>query len=312
MPGKVIPRYPVYVPSRGRYEEGHTVKFLIEDEVPFHLVVEPQEADEYGKRYGYERLLVLPWQGDDEKRRAFTEERRIENGGLIAVRNWIKEHATAGGYDRHWQLDDNITYVMRRYRAHRLRCDSGVAFAAAEDFTDRYENVAISGLNYVMFNKDRDKVPPFYLNDRVYSCSLINNNAPFIWRLAYNDDVDICLQALAGGWCTILFNVFLIQKLRTMAVKGGNTTDLYQGDGRLKMARSLERMWPGVVTTDRRFQRPQHVVKDSWRRFDTPLKLKPGINLDELPKVDEYGMKLTQVKEIKSEDLRRLVQDKLE
>ena len=59
--------------------------------------------------------------------------------------------------------------------------------------------------------------------------------------------------------------------MRTMTMKGGNMAQLYQGDGRLTMARSLERMWPGVVSINRRFGRPQHVVKNSWRNFDTSL-----------------------------------------
>jgi hypothetical protein len=307
MTEKIIPRYPVYVPSKGRYESGLTAKFLIKDDVPFYLVVEPQEADEYGKRFGYERLLILPWQGNDERRQQFTREREIENGGLIAVRNWIKEHATEAGYLRHWQLDDNISGIVRYWKGKKIPCNSGVALAATEDFVDRYENVAIAGLNYRFF--PTPGYPPFYLNCRVYSCSLILNSLPHRWRLSYNDDTDICLQVLSDGWCTILVNVFLTNKMRTMVVKGGNTADLYQGDGRLKMARSLERMWPGVVETDRRFKRPQHVVKDAWRAFDTQLKLKPGIVVDNKP--NEYGMELVQVKPIKSEALKELVKDKL-
>ena len=72
------------------------------------------------------------------------------------------------------------------------------------------------------------------------------------------------------------------------------------------MARSLERKWPGVVETKRRFQRPQHVVKNQWRRFDTPLKLKSEIDLAALPKVDEYGMRLTKIRDIKSPELQKL------
>jgi hypothetical protein len=74
------------------------------------------------------------------------------------------------------------------------------------------------------------------------------------------------------------------------------------------MARALERMWPGVVETRRRFQRPQHVVKDAWKRFDTPLKLKPGIDLAAMTP-NEYGMELVQVKPIKSETLRKLIEE---
>lgn len=294
MAERALPRYPVYVPSKGRYESGLTMKMLIADEVPFHLVVEQQEADAYGKRYGYERLLVLP----------------ESNQGLIYARNVIKAHATEAGHARHWQLDDNIRVVYRRYRAQRIPCNSGVALRVAEDFTDRYTNVAISGLNYGMFVPEGVKIPPFYLNCRVYSCTLVRNDIPNRWRLRYNDDTDICLQVLADGWCTILLNAFLIDKIRTMLVPGGNTADLYQGDGRLLMARTLERVWPGVVETDRRFQRPQHVVKDSWRRFDTPLQLRPDIDIDALKaQKNEYGLSLKQVApEVKSAALRQMLE----
>jgi hypothetical protein len=305
-------QYPIYVPSKGRADVCLTAQFLVADEAAFHLVVEPQEYDLYASRFGAERVLVLPWRGDDERRQAFCAERGIENGGLIAVRNWIKEHAIAGGHARHWQLDDNIECVKRRHQGLRIVCNANFALAACEEFVDRYENVAIAGLNYVMFAgrgmAGGKPIPPFQVNCHVYSCSLILNSIPHRWRARYNDDTDICLQVLADGWCTVLFNAFLIKKKKTMTVKGGNTQDLYQGDGRLRMARSLERQWPGVVKTDRRFKRPQHVVKDAWKRFDTPLRLKPGIDLAALPKVNEYGMTLKQVKPIKSEALRRLVE----
>jgi hypothetical protein len=258
--------------------------------VPFMLVVEPQEAQRYADRFGMARVHVLA----------------EDNQGLIYARNAIKEHATAAGHARHWQLDDNIRYIERLYHGRRLRCPAAVALIVAEDFTDRYENIALSGLNYHMFVDG--KRPPFYLNQRVYSCSLVNNAIPHRWRSVYNDDTDICLQVLADGWCTVLINAFLIEKATTMTVKGGNTKDLYQGDGRLKMARSLERLWPGVVTIDRRFDRPQHVVKDSWRRFDTPLIRKPGIDIDQM-EPNEYGMRLQQVKEITSPELRRLLDE---
>ncbi len=287
----LLPRYPVYIPSRGRVDVCQTANFLVKDSVPFHLVVEPNEYKAYAKKYGKKGILVLPWND-------------LGMSGLIAVRNWIKEHATAKGHKRHWQLDDNIRAIFRRYRGLPMYCPAGVALAAAEDFVDRYENIAIAGFNYEMFsinNRTRTKV--FNLNAHVYSCSLVLNDIPHRWRLAYNDDVDICLQVLADGWCTILFNVWLIDKTATMMVKGGNTP-IYQGDGRLKMARSLERMWPGVVKTKRRFRRPQHVI--NWSRFDTPLKLKPGIDLSKM-KPNEYGMKLVQVKKIKSKGLKKIL-----
>lgn len=272
---------PVYVISKGRADQCLTAKFLRRDGVPFRLVVEPQEAEAYRATFPKE-VLVLPFSNLGQ--------------GSIPARNWVWEHAKASGAERHWILDDNISGIWRRYKARKIRCEAGVALQVAEDFADRFTNVAIAGLNYYMFSINHVKQPPFYLNVHVYSCLLILNSLPYRWRGRYNEDTDLCLQVLAGGWCTVLLNAFLAWKMTTMTMKGGNTEDLYAGDGRLKMARSLERAWPRVVTTARRYGRPQHVVRNAWRGFDTQLKLKPGLDLSKL-KPNEYGMKLVQAKE---------------
>lgn len=287
------PRYPIYVVSKGRHQWNRTARFLERDGTDFRLVVEPQEADAYAAKHGRDRLLVLPF----------------SNLGLgsIPARNWIWEHAKAAGHERHWILDDNINSIYRRYRAERIRCDSGPAFAACEDFVERYENVPLAGLNYNMFSPRHNKMAPFYLNVHVYSCLLIQNDLPFRWRGRYNEDADLCLQVLSAGLCTILFNALLCDKEQTMVMKGGNTEALYAGDGRLKMAQALAAAWPGVVTVNRRFNRAQHYVRDSWKGFDTPLKLKEGIDLSAIPPVDEYGLRLVELQLVQSRALRKLL-----
>jgi hypothetical protein len=291
MDDRILPRYPVYVISKGRHDNGLTAKFLLRDKVPFKIVVEPQESEQYAAAFGAENMLVLPFSN-------------LGLGGIPA-RNWCWEHSISIGAKRHWILDDNIRQVKRFYKGKRIPCESGPAFAAIEDFTDRYENLWISGMNYTMFGYP--KLPPFFLNVHVYSCLLIQNDIPHRWRGRYNEDTDLCLQVLSSGKCTALFNAFLIEKMASMVMKGGNTDQLYKGDGRLKMARSLERVWPHVVGVDRRFKRPQHVVSDSWRKFDTPLKLKDGIDLNSI-KPNEYGLRLTAQRRIKSGSLREFAE----
>jgi hypothetical protein len=260
--GSVVTKYPLYVPSKGRADCCYTAEFLIRDQVPFRLVVEPSEEKAYRAQFPDVEVLVTP---KDDMR-------------LLGVRNWIRDHSVSLGAERHWQFDDNIVLMARWHKAQRIRCDSKIGFAAAEEFTDRYTNIGLSGFNYDMFAVG--KAPPFRVNTHVYSASLIKNDMPHTWRLLYNDDTDLCLQVLAGGLCTVQINAFVVKKLRTMIVKGGNTEDLYQGDGRLKMARTLERMWPGIVTTERRYGRPQHVI--NWRKFRTPLIRRDDLDWDEI------------------------------
>tara|TARA_R110002167_G_scaffold122035_3_gene300485 strand:- start:10430 stop:11308 length:879 start_codon:yes stop_codon:yes gene_type:complete len=290
---KIKPKYPIYVPSYQRHDNCLTAQFLIKDKTPFHLVVQPQERAAYQKALPTcKSIIVLP--------------KSVK--GLMATRNWIKAHSIKNGDDRHWQVDDNCRLCRRIYKGKKIQCDSNFAFRAVEDFTDRYENIAISGMNYTMFSPPQ--LPPFAVNNHVYSCSLINNVIPHQWRLEYNDDTDLCLQVLADGWCTVLMYAFTIDKMRTMTIKGGNTDDLYQGDGRLEMSRSLERVWPHIVKTDRRFERPQHKIRDSWKGFRTRLIRRKDIDFDKFNKVDEFGMKLKQVKKsIKSELLRNMIKE---
>jgi hypothetical protein len=286
-------RYPVYVISKGRADRCLTARFLTKDRTPFALVVEPQEAEQYAAKFPDTRLLTLPFSSLGQ--------------GSIPARNWVWEHAKENGCERHWIIDDNIYKIERRFEGRRIPCIADLALGAVEDFIDRYENVAIAGLNYHMFAPGDRTIKPFVVNAHVYSCLLIRNDLPYRWRGRYNEDTDLCLQVLAGGWCTVQVSTFLIHKVPTMKMKGGNTDELYQGDGRLKMARSLERMWPGVVETKRRFHRPQHVIANAWQYFNTPLKLKA-----DAPPADpeKYAMKLEQIKPIKSERLREWYQQR--
>jgi hypothetical protein len=266
------PKYPVYIPSRGRAESRYTMKALDKIRVPYFVVVEREEYDQYASVIESSRLLVLPESGR----------------GLIFARCWIKQHSIANGDNRHWQFDDNIAWFARLNRNLKVPVGDGTIFRCMEDFSDRYENVAISGPNYFMFAKRKQKIPPIVLNTRVYSCSLINNAIPYEWDLFYNDDTDICLKALKGGWCIVQFNAFLCWKHPTMKVSGGNTP-IYQGDGRLRMAKMLADRHPDVVKITQKWGRWQHSV--DYRPFrGNQLKLRPDAVIPE--GVNNYGMRL--------------------
>lgn len=287
------PRWPIYIPSKGRAGQMFTARMFDRDGVPYRVVVEPSQVEAY--RAYRDRLLVLPEDG----------------GGLVYSRNWIKDHSREAGEERHWQFDDDIQYISHLYRGFRIRCDAGVALAACEDFVDRYENVALASLNSEFFIVSMHGVaaqrwPPFYLNGRCYTVFLILNSTANRFRYRYNEDTDMSLQILADGWCTVLFNAFLIKTMETMSA-GGGQTPIYVNDGRLRMSRQLERVWPGVVKTKRRFGRPQHQVAAHWKKFDTPLRLKPGVDLSKI-QPNDYGLRLREVAPVRSANLRRLLE----
>jgi len=274
------PKYPIYIISKGRWERRQTSKALEIMQVPYHIVVEPQEYKMYAANIDKSKILVLPFSNLGQ--------------GSIPARNWVWEHAISIGAERHWILDDNIDSFYRLNQNMKLIVTTASIFKCAEDFVDRYENIAIAGFQYNSFVFKDAVVPPYRLNTRIYSCILLKNNLPYRWRGRYNEDTDLSIRALKDGWVTMLFNAFLANKETTMRAKGGNTDELYQGEGRKIMAESLAEQHPDVATVTWKFGRWHHQV--DYRRFKTN-KLKKKSNLD-IPKgVNNYGMKIKEYNE---------------
>ncbi len=249
--------------------------------VPYRIVVEPQEYDNYAQYIEPSKILTLPFSNLGQ--------------GSIPARNWVWEHSIQEGHKRHWILDDNILCFYRLNANRRIPVDSGTIFRVAEIFTDRYENIGISGLNYTTFAQDRsERIPPYYLNTRVYSMILIDNSLPHRWRGKYNEDTDLSIRVMKDGLCTVLFNAFLGDKTQTMLMKGGNTDTIYnQGDDRLEFAKSLAEQHPDVVKVVWKFNRWHHQVDYSGFRRLNKLKFKDDIEIGE--GVNNFGMVLKRV-----------------
>lgn len=271
------PKYPVYIISKGRWKSRLTSKALEKLGVPYHIVIEPQEYEEYAKVIDPKKILVLPFSNLGK--------------GSIPARNWVWEHSLSIGAERHWILDDNIRHFRRLYKGKRVRVTDGTIFKCAEDFVDRYENVAMAGFQYTFFCVQTSK--PILLNTRIYSCILLKNDIPHRWRGRYNEDTDLSIRILKDRWCTVLFYIFLADKMATMTMKGGDTDKLYKQDrkfdGRLAMAKSLQEQHPDIVTIKWKWGRWQHSVDYSKFRNNKlipkkDLKIESGIN--------NYGMKL--------------------
>jgi hypothetical protein len=272
------PDYPVYIISKGRWERRLTSRTLEAIGVPYQIVVEPQEYARYAGVIEPSKILVLPFSNLGQ--------------GSIPARNWVWEHAISTGSRRHWILDDNISSFYRLNRNLKTMVTSGTIFKVAEDFVDRYENVAIAGFNYHWLCVATDWYPAYYLNTRIYSCILIQNDLEHRWRGRYNEDTDLSLRVLKDGLCTVLFNAFLCSKQSTMTAKGGNTDELYQGDGRLKMALSLVDQHPDLVTVKWQYGRWQHAV--DYRPFlRTHLVRREDLEIPD--GVNEFGMALREV-----------------
>src|SRR5580765_5571240 len=153
------PVHPVYVISKGRWESRLTVKALEWMNVSYRVVIEPQEYDRYAGVIDPKKILTTPFSNLGQ--------------GSIPVRNFVWDHALSLGAERHWVLDDNMDGFVRLCRNSKIQFKTGSPFRLAEMFVDRFENVDLAGFHYDFFAKRKQKLPPFYINRRIYSCILI-------------------------------------------------------------------------------------------------------------------------------------------
>jgi hypothetical protein len=284
----LMPKYPIYIVSKGRWQKRLTADALEAMRQPYKMIVERHEFEQYAAQVGEGNVLVLPQQYLDDYDTC-DQLGSSKSKGPGAARNFAWQHAIDSGYARHWVLDDNIDGFYRLNENMKIRCEAPAIFRAAEDFVERYSNVPLAGFNYLMFAKRKDTPPPFVLNTRIYSCLLIDNALPYRWAGRYNEDTHLSLRVLKDGLCTVQFNAFLANKVRTQTMAGGNTDAFYASEGTLNKSQMLQDLHPDCSTVVWKFGRWHHFVNyNPFKR--NHLKRRDGL---EIPAgVNEYGMKL--------------------
>ena len=278
----------MYIVSKGRWETRYTSIALERLGLPYWIIVEDQEYDNYADVIHPDKILVLPQQYLDDYDTC-DDLGDSKSKGPGAARNFARQHAIDVGAKRHWVMDDNINSFQRLNQNLMCKVTNGAMFRACEDFVDRYTNVYLAGPAYDFFALAKTLMPPFVRNTRIYSVLLIQNDMPYRWRGRYNEDTDLSLRVLKDGHCTVQFNAFLQEKQTTQLIKGGNTEEFYAKEGTLPKSQMLADLHPDVATVVWKFSRWHHDVnyfpfkKNLLKKIDG-LKIPTGIN--------NYGMEL--------------------
>ena len=84
------------------------VRYLEWCNIPYKIVIEPQEYELYAENINPSKILILP------------DEYLNKNQGGIPARNFVWKHSKESGHNRHWILDDNIASYKRYYNSQRI------------------------------------------------------------------------------------------------------------------------------------------------------------------------------------------------
>ena len=282
------PKYPLYIVSKGRADSRLTSKALEKMNIPYNIVIEEQEYDDYANVIDPKKIIILDKKYQEEYE-TLDNLGNSKSKGPGPARNFIWDHSIKNGYKYHWVMDDNIERFLRLNNNLKTPVGNGSCFTAMEDFVQRYENVVMAGPQYFMFIPRKSKVPPFVKNTRIYSCNFIKNDTPFRWRGRYNEDTILSLDILKAGYCTIQFNAFMQLKTTTQVLRGGNSKEFYDKEGTLPKSQMQVDIHPDVSKIAWRFGRIHHYV-DYTPFKKIKLIKKKSYNIKK--KVDNYGMKL--------------------
>lgn len=288
------PRFPLYIVSKGRWESRLTSKALENMGVPYNIIVEEQEFQKYAEVIDKRKILILDKTFQDNYDTC--DKLGLHRGkGSGAARNFAWANAIKNGFSHHWVMDDNIDGFGRLNKNLKVKSSDGTIFACMEDFILRYKNIAMAGPNYFMFAPRKSKgIKPFTLNTRIYSCNLICNDIPFRWRGRFNEDTILSLDMLKAGYCTILFNAFLQNKITTLKMKGGNTDTIYR-DGTLPKSQMLVDVHPDVARVVNKFGRWHHHV--NYKPFQRLALIKNPACITAAG-INNYGMELKRISDV--------------
>lgn len=201
-------KYNVYIPSKGRAGKCFTVDLCEKYNIPYKVFVESNDYDSYCSAYGEDKIIDV--QGNDF-------------GCVAHSRRFIKEYSKSLGEDRHWQVDDDIKNMFR-YDAENHKnviIDPKIMFNDIETEVSKYTNVRIAGVSANTFLKLKKK--EYNVNAFPYCVMCIDSNMTYNWEDKTIDDIDMALQILSNGDCTMRFNIYNFYFVKSNKRSGGFT-----------------------------------------------------------------------------------------
>lgn len=242
-------KYPIYILSSGRAKTATTMGLLQQEDIPYTLVIDPQDKSSYKKEFPDARFIIL----------------KKDFQGNAYARKAILKDAESLGVKFSWQLDDDLVAFLRRIDKKNIRCSPRKVMKPIEKYVDSYKNIGIAGPAYSLWAFGY--TDPISMNRQSASCMLIRSDTgcQFDTSLSGCVDTDFHMQILSKKLCTVRFNQLLLTTMKTGTLRGGCTDSDYKNNGRAKACINFVKKWPGFKIN----QKDQSRIAPSqvWREF---------------------------------------------
>jgi hypothetical protein len=216
----------IWIPSKGR-PNCPTANLLAKANVPFTVVVEPQDEEKY------KCWPIVTLDRND--------------GGLVFVRNWIKDRAGTSWF---WMLDDDIENFYHTKNKKNYRVTAHEAIRGAEPFFVENKTIGQASLEYQQYAWSAKKLVTHggYCDVAVCIHAGRTKMCRFRPEVTLKEDRDFTLQVLANGYLTARVCKYSFSAPKNGSNAGGLQAE-YAVDGREAAASLMMcKLWPGVCT----------------------------------------------------------------
>lgn len=234
------------IPSKGRAGKTKTTKVLDESLMDYYLFVEPQDEEDYRKKYDCD-IYILP----------------ENNKGITYARNHILEFARQADLDYFWMLDDDINGFGEVIAGKTKKKDATI-LRKAESLFSKYK-ASMFSLELVQFawssaelKKNRIAMQCVLFN--VPLCEKINYDPNILIR----EDYDLTFQSIFNGFGTLRTAKYFYSIAPMKSQKGG-MEQWYNDDKEKEEVMKLCKKYPGLIEPV--YKKNRHDVKVNWRKY---------------------------------------------
>tara|TARA_R110002096_G_scaffold378104_2_gene571965 strand:- start:773 stop:1576 length:804 start_codon:yes stop_codon:yes gene_type:complete len=254
-------KYPICIISKDRADSCTTHLLFEPYGIDYFYMVEPNDYELYVAQFGKSKVVNI---GENDK-------------GVYYVRNFCIQWSIEKGYDKHWQIDDDLTSLHFRpmnnltgIRESEKIKNPLKMILYMETMSDRFSNYGGSCLSHDGFafakNKDID------LNKMVYCFQLIRNSISAKYKPNTSEDIDFSITLLKEGYITLVFNKYTFRTPSSGSRKGGcNSSVDYKKtgtlDGRKKRNLKLCETYPQWFTEYTKKGQSELKPSRIWRSF---------------------------------------------
>ena len=244
---------PIYVPSRGRCKTSKTIAAATDQAVKLHIVVEPQEYENYRLEWFDHEVICLP----------------ADNQGITYVRNFIKEHAEKNSLQQYWQLDDDVQQLYARSGTKMNKAGFEVLTEAEKQFLAG--GYALGGLEYQQFAWSATK--PVVENSFCDVCVWVDNTRTYGLRYrAYvegKEDRDFAMQVIKKGHATARTTLYGFAAPANGSNAGGLKEIFYDAGKETRCVDRMVELWGERVCTPIIKPNGRRDVKINWSEINS-------------------------------------------